>query len=40
MSITPIPKGPPSSSVENYRPIYITSVLSKVGERLVSVRTG
>ena len=34
---TPIPKGPPSSSVENYRPISITSVLSKVFERLVSV---
>ena len=25
---TPIPKGPPSSSVANYRPISITSVLS------------
>ena len=31
------PKGPPSSSVANYRPISITSVLSKVFERLVSV---
>ena len=39
-NITPIPKGPPSSSVTNYRPIYITSVLSKVFERLVSVRLG
>ena len=29
-NITPIPKGPPSSSVANYRPISITSVLSKV----------
>ena len=27
---TPIPKGPPSSSVANYRPISITSALSKV----------
>ena len=39
-NVTPIPKGPPSSSVANYRPIYITSVLSKVFERLVSVRLG
>ena len=37
---TPIPKGPPSSSVVNYRPISITSVLSKVLERMVSVRLG
>ena len=37
---TPIPKGPPSYSVANYRPISITSVLSKVFERLVSVRLG
>ena len=37
---TPIPKGPPSSSVTNYRPISITSVLSKVFEPLVSVRFG
>ena len=36
-NVTPIPKGPPSSSVANYR---ITSVLSKVFERLVSVRLG
>ena len=28
VNITPIPKGPPSSSVANYRPISITSVLS------------
>ena len=28
-NITPIPKGPPSSSVANYRPNSITSVLSK-----------
>ena len=37
---TPIPKGPLSSSVANYRPISITSVLSKVFERLVSVCLG
>ena len=37
-NITPIPKGPLSSSVANCRPISITSVLSKVFERLVSVR--
>ena len=37
-NVTPIPKGPPSSSVANYRPISITSILSKVFERLVSVR--
>ena len=36
----PIPKGPPSSSVANYRPISITSVLSKVFELLVSVPLG
>ena len=39
-NVIPIPKGPPSSSVANYRPIYITSVLSKVFERLVPVRLG
>ena len=39
-NVTPIPKGPPSSSVANYRPISTTSVLSKVFERLVSVRLG
>ena len=39
-NVTPIPKGPPSSSVANYRPISITSVLSKVFERLVSVHLG
>ena len=39
-NVTHIPKGPPSSSVANYRPISITSVLSKVFERLVSVRLG
>ena len=38
--MTPIPKGPPSSSVANYGSISITSVLSKVFERLVSVRLG
>ena len=39
-NVTPIPKGPPSSSVANYRPISITSELSKVFERLVSVHLG
>ena len=39
-NVIPIPKGPPSSSVANYRPISITSVLSKVFERLLSVRLG
>ena len=37
-NVTPILKGLPSSSIENYRPISTTSVLSKVFERLVSVR--
>ena len=37
-NVTPIPKGPSSSSVANYRPISITPVLSKVFERLVAVR--
>ena len=37
-NVTPIAKGPPSSSVTNYRPISITSVLFKVFARLVSVR--
>ena len=31
--VASIPKGPPSSSIANYRPISITSVLSKVFER-------
>ena len=39
-NVTPITKGPPSSSVDNYLPIFITSVLSLVFERLVSVRLG
>ena len=37
---TPIPKGPPSCSVSNYRPISLTPILLKVFERLVSVRLG
>ena len=39
-NVTPIPKSPPSSTVANYRPISITSVLSKVFEQMVSVRLG
>ena len=39
-NVAPIPKGPTSYSVANYRPISITSVLSKVLECLVSVRLG
>ena len=39
-NVTPIPKGPPSSSASNYRPISLTPMLSKVFERLVSVRLG
>ena len=33
-NVTPIPKGPPSSSAANYRQISIISVLSKMFERL------
>ena len=40
VNVTPILKGPPSSSVANSRPISTTSVLSKVFESLVSVRLG
>ena len=39
-TVIQFPKGPPSSSVANYRPISITSVLSQVFERLVSVLLG
>ena len=39
-NVTHIPNGPLSSSVANYLPISITSVLSKVFECLVSVRLG
>ena len=38
--VTPIPKGPLSAHVCNYRPISITPVLSKVFERLISLRFG
>ena len=38
--VTPIPKGPLSAFVCNYRPISITPVLSKVFERLTSLRFG
>ena len=37
-NVIPIPKGPPSSSASNYRPISLTPILSKGFERLVSVR--
>ena len=40
VNVTPIPKGTSSSCVANYRPISITSLLSKAFERLVSVRLG
>ena len=39
-NVTPIPKGPPFSSASNYRPISLTPILSKVFERLLSVRLG
>ena len=39
-NVTPIPKGPLPSSVANFRPIPITSVLSNAFERLMSVRLG
>ena len=40
VNVTPIAKGQPSSSASNYRPISLTPILSKVFERLVSVRLG
>ena len=39
-NVIQIPKGPPSSSASNYRPISLTPILSKVFERLMSVRLG
>ena len=38
--MSPIPKGPLSALVSNYRPISITPVLLKVFERLISLRIG
>ena len=35
-NVTTIPKGAPSPDMENYRPISITPILSKVCEKLVS----
>ena len=35
-NVTAIPKGPPSHDRENFRPISITPILSKVYEKLVS----
>ena len=40
VNVTPFPKNPLSSSVANYRPISMRSVLPKVFERMVSVRLG
>ena len=40
VNISQLKKGPPSSSASNYRPISLTPILSKVFERLVSVRLG
>ena len=39
-NVIPIPKGPLSSLVDNYKPIFLTPILSKVLERLVLVRLG
>ena len=36
----PIPKGAPSSSVANYRPISLTPLPSKIFDCLVSIRLG
>ena len=39
-NVTPFPKGSLSSDMDNYRPIPITPLLSKIFERLVAVRLG
>ena len=38
VNVTPIPKGPPYSSVADYRPISLTPLLFLIFVRLVSVR--
>ena len=40
VNVTPIPKGPPSSSASNYRQISLTPIVSKAFEHLVSVHLG
>ena len=37
-NVAVVPKGPPSMEKENYRPISITPILSKVFEKLISHR--
>ena len=39
-NVTPIPKDPPSFSVDNYRPISLAPILTKVFDCLVSVYLG
>ena len=39
-NVVPVVKGQVSSRSENYRPISLTPVLSKVFERLIAVRLG
>ena len=39
-NVTPIPQGQPSSSIANYRLNFLTPIVSKVFENLVSLRRG